>query len=131
MQVARRAARALAFALFALALAAPSRALDSTLQAAPESASPISSRDEARSPSDTIAHLGSQGLASGEREPEPAGMRALRSELDRLRLENESLRADARWNDRLVGAGILTGGMLLGALLRAAAGRRPQPRIRF
>jgi len=131
MKAARRAMRALTFALCALALAGPAHAGAGTQEASRETAAAASPPDEATGPVEALARLGPAPLGSDGPDSAGGGVRALRSELARLRLENEALRADVRSSDRLVGAGLLAGGMLLGALLRAAAGRRPQPRIRF
>ena len=53
------------------------------------------------------------------------------STIERLTRENLELRAGARWPHWITGAGILVSGMLLGMLMRGAAGRRSRPRIRF
>ncbi len=131
MQAVRRATRALAFVLSALALAGAARGGE--VAAAQSSGGPAASLVEEGTSgrSETVARLGSGALGSEGAEATADGVRTLRAELERLRLENDALRTDLRSTDRLVGAGLLAAGMLLGALLRAAAGRRPQPRIRF
>jgi hypothetical protein len=41
------------------------------------------------------------------------------------------LRAGARWPEWIAGASILAVGMLMGAILQSANGRRARPKIRF
>jgi SH3 domain protein len=50
-------------------------------------------------------------------------------QISRLTRENMELRAGARWPHWITGAGILAAGMLLGVIVRAAAGRRNRTRI--
>jgi SH3 domain protein len=52
-------------------------------------------------------------------------------QISRLTRENMELRAGARWPHWITGAGILAAGMLLGLIVRAAAGRRNRTRIRL
>lgn len=54
-----------------------------------------------------------------------------RASLDRLSRENFELRAGARWPEWITGAGILSAGMILGAILRAITARRARPRLRI
>jgi SH3 domain protein len=54
-----------------------------------------------------------------------------RASLDRLSRENFELRAGARWPEWIAGAGILSAGMILGAILRSISARRPRPRLRL
>ena len=53
-----------------------------------------------------------------------------RAEINRLTSANVELRAGARWPEWITGGGILTAGMILGAILRGAGGRRTR-RIRL
>jgi len=52
-------------------------------------------------------------------------------QLDRIRRENEALRAGARWPEWITGALILSTGMALGAAVRGVQARRRQPRLRL
>jgi SH3 domain protein len=54
-----------------------------------------------------------------------------RAELEQLTRENVELRAGARWPHWITGAGILSAGMAMGAILHAVGGRRQRPRIRL
>lgn len=54
-----------------------------------------------------------------------------RAEIETLTRENLELRAGARWPEWITGAGILTAGMIMGALIRAISARRSRPRIRL
>jgi hypothetical protein len=54
-----------------------------------------------------------------------------KQQLDQLTRENLELRAGARWPEWITGAGILTAGMLMGAIVHAVSGRRQRPRIRL
>jgi SH3 domain protein len=55
-----------------------------------------------------------------------------KQEIEQLSRENLELRAGARWPEWITGAGILTAGMLMGAILHSIAGRRARPpRIRL
>jgi hypothetical protein len=130
MQAVRRTLCILTFVLHTWAAAGPARAQET---AETDAASPAAARlqDGTSGPAEAVARLGSDRLASDGAGAAADGLRSLRAEVERLRHENEALRTDLRSTDRLVGAGLLTAGMLLGALLRAAAARRPQPRIRF
>ena len=52
-------------------------------------------------------------------------------ELLTLKEDNMELRAGARWPEWIAGASILAVGMLMGAILQSANGRRARPKIRF
>ncbi len=54
-----------------------------------------------------------------------------RTSIQRLSRENFELRAGARWPEWITGAGILSAGMVLGAILRAITARRTRPRLRI
>ncbi len=54
-----------------------------------------------------------------------------REEIETLTRENFELRAGARWPEWITGAGILSAGMLMGAILQSVNGRRSRPRIRL
>lgn len=56
---------------------------------------------------------------------------AQKSEIETLSRENLELRAGARWPEWITGAGILSAGMVLGAMLHSISGRRQRPRIRL
>src|SRR5262245_39939603 len=51
-------------------------------------------------------------------------------ELQELTRDNMELRAGARWPEWIAGASILAVGMLMGAILQSANGRRARPKIR-
>jgi SH3 domain protein len=53
------------------------------------------------------------------------------AELERLSAENRELKAGARWPYLITGATILTVGMIVGAALKRAGGRRQSRRIRL
>jgi SH3 domain protein len=65
-----------------------------------------------------VESLGQENEALAERDG------AQRAEIDRLGDENRELKAGARWPEWITGAGILSAGMILGAILRSASGRR-------
>jgi len=52
-------------------------------------------------------------------------------ELERVRRENDALRAGARWPEWITGALILATGMAFGAVLRGFSGRRRQARLKL
>jgi SH3 domain protein len=54
-----------------------------------------------------------------------------REELEAITRDNMELRAGARWPEWIAGASILAVGMLMGAILQSANGRRARPKIRF
>jgi SH3 domain protein len=54
-----------------------------------------------------------------------------RRQIEELTRENLELRAGARWPEWITGAGILSAGMLMGAIVHAVSGRRQRPRIRL
>ncbi|HEY5656728.1 MAG TPA: TIGR04211 family SH3 domain-containing protein [Myxococcota bacterium] len=54
-----------------------------------------------------------------------------RTSIERLSRENFELRAGARWPEWITGAGILSAGMVLGAILRSISARRARPRLRI
>jgi hypothetical protein len=54
-----------------------------------------------------------------------------RTELARVRQENEALRSGARWPEWITGALILATGMAFGAVLRGVSGRRRQARLKL
>ena len=54
-----------------------------------------------------------------------------KSEIESLTRENLELKAGARWPEWITGAGILSAGMVLGAILYSSSGRRQRPRIRL
>jgi SH3 domain protein len=54
-----------------------------------------------------------------------------REEIESLTRDNMELRAGARWPEWIAGASILAVGMLMGAILQSANGRRSRPKIRF
>ena len=54
-----------------------------------------------------------------------------RSEIERLSLENNEMRAGRRWPEWITGASVLAAGMLLGAIIHRNATRRPNSRIRL
>ena len=54
-----------------------------------------------------------------------------RTQIENLTRENMELHAGARWPEWITGAGILSAGMLMGAILHAVTGRRQRPRIRL
>ncbi len=56
---------------------------------------------------------------------------AQKEELDSLTRENLELRAGARWPEWITGASVLAAGMLMGAIVQSANGRRARPRIRL
>ncbi len=56
---------------------------------------------------------------------------AQKEELESLTRENLELRAGARWPEWITGASVLAVGMLMGAILQSANGRRSRPRIRL
>ncbi len=57
--------------------------------------------------------------------------KAQKDEIQRLTRDNLELRAGARWPEWIAGAGILSVGMIFGAILHRNATRRPSSRIRF
>jgi len=54
-----------------------------------------------------------------------------KSTIESLTRENLELKAGARWPEWITGAGILSVGMVLGAILHSSSGRRQRPRIRL
>jgi SH3 domain protein len=54
-----------------------------------------------------------------------------KEEINDLTRDNMELRAGARWPEWIAGASILAVGMLMGAILQSANGRRARPKIRF
>ena len=56
---------------------------------------------------------------------------AQKDEIKRLTRENLELNAGARWPEWIAGAGILSIGMIFGAILHRNSTRRPSSRIRF
>jgi SH3 domain protein len=56
---------------------------------------------------------------------------AQKGELETLTRENLELRAGARWPEWITGASVLAVGMLMGAIVQSANGRRARPRIRL
>jgi uncharacterized protein YgiM (DUF1202 family) len=54
-----------------------------------------------------------------------------RAQIESLTRENLELRAGARWPEWITGAGILSAGMVMGAILQSMNGRRSRPRIRL
>ncbi len=73
------------------------------------------------------ANTGLEG-SNGALQEREAGRNA---ELERLAAENRELKAGARWPYLITGATILTVGMIAGAALRRAGGRRQSRRIRL
>lgn len=63
----------------------------------------------------------------GEGEAYAGKDREQKAEIARLVAAQESLRTDARWREWLTGAGIVLGGMLLGAILSRMQARRAGP----
>jgi SH3 domain protein len=56
---------------------------------------------------------------------------AQKKELEELTRDNMELRAGARWPEWITGASVLAVGMLMGAIVQSANGRRARPRIRL
>jgi SH3 domain protein len=56
---------------------------------------------------------------------------ARKKELESLTRDNMELRAGARWPEWITGASVLAVGMLMGAIVQSANGRRARPRIRL
>jgi SH3 domain protein len=54
-----------------------------------------------------------------------------KEELEDLTRENMELKAGARWPEWITGACVLATGMLMGAIVQSANGRRARPRIRL
>jgi SH3 domain protein len=71
------------------------------------------------------AELESQNATLGEQDT------SQRQQLEQLTRENLELKAGARWPEWITGAGILSAGMVMGAIVHAVSGRRQRPRIRL
>jgi SH3 domain protein len=72
------------------------------------------------------AKLGTENQSFSERDT------SQRSEIEKLTRENLELKAGAAWPERIVGAGILATGMLIGWLIHVISARRQRtPRIRL
>jgi SH3 domain protein len=56
---------------------------------------------------------------------------AQKKRLEELTHDNMELRAGARWPEWITGASVLAVGMLMGAIVQSANGRRARPRIRL
>jgi SH3 domain protein len=56
---------------------------------------------------------------------------AQKKEIESLTRDNMELRAGARWPEWITGASVLAVGMLMGAIVQSASGRRARPRIRL
>jgi SH3 domain protein len=81
---------------------------------------------------DRVESLSRSESALREQNQEIAGRdEEQREEITRLTRENLELRAGARWPEWITGAGIVTAGMALGAVLQRVSGRRRSPRIRL
>jgi uncharacterized protein YgiM (DUF1202 family) len=81
---------------------------------------------------DELAGAAREADDARQRGEEAAGLHAERAaEIERMRRENEALRAGARWPEWITGALILSTGMALGAALRGVSGRRRQARLRL
>jgi uncharacterized protein YgiM (DUF1202 family) len=71
------------------------------------------------------------GQLEGENSALNATDQEQRGEIESLTRENMELRAGARWPEWITGAGILSAGMVMGAILQGMNGRRSRPRIRL
>jgi SH3 domain protein len=75
--------------------------------------------------SNRVSELEAENASLAERDAQQ------KTQLEQVTRENVELRAGARWPHWITGAGILTAGMLMGAILHAISGRRQRPRIRL
>jgi uncharacterized protein YgiM (DUF1202 family) len=79
-----------------------------------------------------LASAAQDAEALRQRQDEDARAVAEREEaMERLRRDNDALRAGARWPEWITGALILATGMAFGAVLRGVSGRRRQNRLRL
>jgi uncharacterized protein YgiM (DUF1202 family) len=79
-----------------------------------------------------LAAAGRAGDALREQSEDVARAEAERQlEIQRMRQENDALRAGARWPEWITGALILGTGMAFGAVLRGFSGRRRQTRLKL